>query len=231
MITSPVKTFYDDLQFPGHYASLDCYANEIANPYLRLIDHAISLYPSADVLDVGCGTGLIANLIASRHRDCKVTAIDFADGIHHGQRYSTQHSLNVDWIKHDWLEVDLTKQYDVIVCQGVLHHVPDWSNALAKIQQACRPDGAVVIGLYHPWGKILKKYFRIDYASDILTKDQENNPFELSFGYQQVKDMFSEWQLMDYYPSVPGWAAPLAALVNSRNGGLITYLWRKNESI
>lgn len=225
---STIKDFYDNLQFPGHYKSLEYYSDEIKNPYLRLIDNTISAYNCSEILDVGCGTGLISNLIASRYPHSKVSAIDFAEGIHYGKCYSEQHGINnVDWIKCDFLDVNLKKQFDVVICQGVLHHIPNWIVGLKKLKQYCRPNGIVIIGLYHPWGKILKKYFRIHYRSEVLNCDQENNPFELSFDYQQVNQMFSGWQLLNHYPSSMGLQMKIDAMVNSRNGGLITYVWKK----
>ena len=79
-------------------------------------------------------------------------------------------------------------------------------------------NGLFIIGLYHPWGKMLQKLLPIQYHNNVLEEDQEKNPFELSFTKKQVVNMFKGFKLIDSNPS---------PLLNWRNGGLTVYVFRK----
>ena len=119
------------------------------------------------------------------------------------------------------------KQYDVIICCGVLHHIPQYQEALAKMKQLLKPNGVLVLAVYNKYGKMLKKVFKIDYKSDILHKDQENNPFELSFTNKQVLDMCKDLQFKQSSPSIRNHLVDALAWTNSKNGGLVVYIFNK----
>ena len=39
---------------------------------------------------------------------------------------------------------------------------------IVKIKSMVKPGGHLILGLYHPWGKLAKKLFQIDYKNKIL---------------------------------------------------------------
>jgi hypothetical protein len=53
-----------------------------------------------------------------------------------------------------------------------------------------RPGGKLILGVYHPWGKLVKKLFNINYKNNILYQDQECHPYETAFTISQVKKLF-----------------------------------------
>ena len=222
-----VKKFYNTNQFPGKYALEDLlrYETPITNIYLNLIDR--NIIPNSNILDAGCGTGLISNLLAIRHPTCNITGIDFSAAINYGKNFSIHHNIsNVNFFQSNILSIDSKKEYDVIVCQGVLHHIPEYMLALTKLHLALKPGGRILLGLYHPVGKLLKKVFSLKYNSKVLYIDQEKNPYELSFTKNKVLEMHKGFRLIDAQPQRFGSIA-LAALEHSTNGGLITYVLEK----
>lgn len=225
-----VKKFYDRIQFPGNYtaASLDYHWPEIRNPYLRTIDR--TLRNGLRVIDIGCGTGLITNLFAKKYPGSEFLGVDFADSVDHAAEISRELRLkNVRFVKEDFVRMTVDTTYDVAICQGVLHHMPNYSIAIKKIANLIRPGGTLVLGLYHPWGKIIKKYFKVDYQDPILYQDQEQHPFEIAFDYRTVEHMLGKgFTLSCAYPSVLGSVA-LPSFFNSKNGGLVTYVFEKTQ--
>lgn len=224
------KQFYDRLQFPGPYTEkqLSIHYEEVKNPYLNIIDQNIP--ESGNILDVGCGTGLVSNLMAIRHPTCQFTGVDFADSIDHAKQFAKNNNIkNVQFIKKDFLAYTTKTQYDAVICQGVLHHIPNYLQASENIDLLLKPGGRLILGLYHPWGKILKKFVNINYGSDILYKDQELNPYETSFNLEQAKRLFPGYTLSSAYPGTINTLIPLQAFFNYRNGGLVTYILEKSE--
>ena len=226
MIDNSVKTFYDVNQFPGPYTLEDLHYHipDVQNPYLKIIDNYITSDVKT-VIDVGCGTGVISNLFAMKNPNINFTACDFAESIIFAEKFAVHNNINnIKYHKANFLEfgVQHKSKYDLVICQGVLHHIPEYENAIKYLSKLINPGGTLILGVYNPYGKILKKFFKIDYLNDILYKDQELNPFETSFTVQQVKNYFKELTLVDAYPS----QSNIRALFNSRNGGLTTYIFK-----
>ena len=223
-----VRNFYNDLKFPGYYSMEDFefYNVEgIHNIYLREIDN--NLAHGLEILDVGCGTGFVSNLFASIYKS-NFTAVDFADSIDYAENFSKQNQINnVDWIKQDFLKFIEHKQYDIIICCGVLHHMPEYQTALDKMKSMLKPGGKLLLGLYNPWGKFLKKFCQLNYHNDTLYRDQEHNPFELSFSYKQVLQLCDDLKFNTVNPSYCNKFVDLRALFNSYNGGLALYVFEK----
>ena len=224
-----IKKFYSNLQFPGQYSWIDLnfYDEEgIHNIYLKEINEYMQ--SNIDVLDIGCGTGLVSNLFAKKYPTNNFTAVDFSDSIDYGKRFAKDHDIkNVKWIKKDFLEFKTVKQYDVIICCGVLHHIPEYSQALAKMKSLLKPGGKLLLAVYNTNGKLLKRVVNINYHSPILYEDQENNPFELSFNHKCVLKMCSDLEFNQVEPSWRNRFVDFLALFNSENGGLALYVFTK----
>jgi 2-polyprenyl-3-methyl-5-hydroxy-6-metoxy-1,4-benzoquinol methylase len=217
-----VQNFYNDLRFPGIYQADNL--KTLNNPYLLTIDCALDNGQS--VLDVGCGTGLITNLFAARYPDSQFTAIDFANSIDFAKNFAKTNNINnVEFVKQDFDNLSTQHQYDVVICQGVLHHMPNFADAAKKLAQLTRKT--LIVGLYHPWGKLAKKWAHINYGNDILYQDQEHHPYEISFTAAQVINMFADLELMYSYPSHINIVSHFEALFNYKNGGLTTYVFNK----
>lgn len=109
----------------------------------RLVD-AVEIAPDDRVLDVACGTGIVARTVAERlGNPVRVTGID----------------LNASMIKVarglqpgiDWHEGDVTnlpfapESFDVVLCQAALMFFPDRVAALREMQQVLRPGGRIAV--------------------------------------------------------------------------------------
>lgn len=229
MVTEAIKEFYSRINFPGRYTweDLKFYEEQgIHNIYLKEIDAV--MYDGANVLDIGCGTGLVSNIFADKYKKSKFTAVDFSDSIDYARKFAKDNSIkNVQWVKEDFLKFKTTKQYDIIICCGVLHHIPEYQQALAKMKSLLKPDGKLILAVYNRYGKVLKRLFKINYNSDILYQDQENNPFELSFTHSQVMAMCNDLIFHSVNPSIANRLVNTLAWFNSSNGGLALYVFSK----
>jgi ubiquinone/menaquinone biosynthesis C-methylase UbiE len=227
-MTQQIKQFYNCIGFPGKYTidQLLKYGDPIENPYLRTIESQIN--SNQKILDAGCGTGLTTNLFSIRHPTCEFVGVDFSDSIDQANFFCKENNVkNVKFIKQDLAEINFDESFDVVICQGVLHHIPDYHKVLSILKTSVKPGGKLVLGLYHPAGKIVKKFFNIDYKSSILFQDQELNPFELSFTFEQVQQLTQGFNFKQAYPRLLN-NFSIPAFFNYKNGGLITYILEKN---
>ena len=220
-----IKEFYSKIGFPGPYTlqDLEFYDDVIYNPYLKIYDDATKGCKS--VLDIGCGSGFITNILARRHPKTMFTAIDFSDSIDYARAFTNTHrTKNIIYYKQDFLTWNSVHNYDLIICNGVLHHIPDYTIALEKMKKI---SNRIAIGIYNPYGKMMKKIFPIKYKNEILYLDQEKCPFELTFSHNEFQKMFMDYELEKVYPSLNNKLVDLYNVFNYANGGLTLYTWRK----
>jgi len=232
MDATKIKEFYSDLHFPGKYTAedLNFYLNEGVdlNIYLRQINKVMS--NGLKVLDVGCGTGLVSNTFATLYPNSHFTGIDFSNSIDYAKKTARENKIkNTKWIKEDFLKLKLEEKYDVVICCGVLHHMPQYEKALEKLKRCLKPNGTLLLALYNPLGKILKHIKKINYNSPTLFEDQENNPFELSFTKKSVLNMCYDLTFLEVKPSINNYLVDLLALFNSSNGGLTIYTFKNDQ--
>ena len=99
-----------------------------------------------DVLDIGCGGGLISELLAKKNGN--VTGID--ENIYNIKQ-AREHA-KIDSIKINYKNQSLDtfykknkKKYDLILCLEVLEHVNDVKKTLDKISELMKPGGTLIL--------------------------------------------------------------------------------------
>src|SRR5256714_2615214 len=125
--TDRVRGFYAQAPFPGYPArdSLSALRERASrSAFARSLD--AGLPGDASVLEMGCGTGQLSLFLASADRtvvgaDLTRASLDLA------QAASTRFSIaGVTFVETDLRSPGLRKEaFDVVVCNGVLHHTPD----------------------------------------------------------------------------------------------------------
>ncbi|MFF7645502.1 methyltransferase domain-containing protein [Streptomyces canus] len=93
-------------------------------------------------LDVGCGSGDLARLLATRAN--QVHGVDSDERIIGKARESTDPGLPVTFAVADGRSYDRGSPYDVITCVAVLHHLP-LTETLTRFRQQLAPGGTLVI--------------------------------------------------------------------------------------
>jgi len=223
-IASQVRKFYSEIKFPGPYTidELSFYKDSISNDFLSIYNNGIQ--DCIRILDVGCGTGFITNLLAIKNPNIIIDAVDFSDSIEFAIEFSKKHNINnVTYYKEDFFKFKSFEKYDCIVCNGVLHHMPDYKTAIEKIKGMITLEGRLILGVYNRFGKAVKKIIPITYRSELLRTDQENAPYEVNFSNREFLDYFSEFRVNTIYPSFNNRLVDIRNLLNYNNGGLTVY--------
>ncbi|MCS7044797.1 MAG: methyltransferase domain-containing protein [Gemmataceae bacterium] len=102
------------------------------------------------VLDLGCGHGMAAVVLA--RRGAQVTGLDLSAGyLAEAQRRAVANGVAVSWLVADAQRLPFADAaFDAIWGNAVLHHL-DLDRAGAELRRVLRPDG---IGVFcEPWGE------------------------------------------------------------------------------
>jgi SAM-dependent methyltransferase len=166
-----VREFYERLPYPRPIDNLERYQRLWQDGQRRRADHhlhwpATPYREDRSILVAGCGTSQAAKH-AMRWPEAQVTGIDFSatsvrctEGLK--RKYNLNnlqlHQLPVERVR------ELGSSFDQIVCTGVLHHLADPNAGLAALRDVLKPDGAMQIMVYAPYGRtgiyILQEFCR-----------------------------------------------------------------------
>jgi len=115
--------------------------HEINPLRLGYID-GIAALRGKDVLDVGCGGGILAEAMATR--GARVTGIDLADKpLQVAQLHLLESKLDVAYrrIAVEALARESPQRFDVVTCMEMLEHVPDPSSVVGACAALLKPGG------------------------------------------------------------------------------------------
>ena len=156
-VTEKVKAFYEDNPFPN-YDDCDTPRSLIEKArrsgLALALDRAIPY--NSTVLEVGCGTGQLANFLGISCR--RVIGTDIClNSLHLAEQFRKEHELD----RVRFMQMNLfrpcfkPRQFDVILCCGVLHHTSDPFGAFQTLLPLLKPGGHIVIGMYNRYGRLL----------------------------------------------------------------------------
>jgi len=155
-VSNLVTRQYEAFAYPEPFADL---AEEIGKGYYQVGDPALYgplLWPRGrpnrrlSILVAGCGT-VQAAYAAYMSRQDEVVGLDLSEASLAHERYlQERHGLaNLKLFRGNLIEVgELDRQFDVILCTGVLHHMKDPAAGLSALRDVLAPDGVMVLMLY-----------------------------------------------------------------------------------
>jgi 2-polyprenyl-6-hydroxyphenyl methylase/3-demethylubiquinone-9 3-methyltransferase len=96
------------------------------------------------VLDIGCGGGLLAEGLA--RAGARVTGIDMAEqSLQVARLHALESKLDItyEFVPAEQFAAEHTEQFDVVTCLEMLEHVPDPAAIVKAAAQAVKPGGYV----------------------------------------------------------------------------------------
>ena len=155
-VTEQVKAFYEEMPFPN-YDDHDSVRSLIEKSrrglYARRLDETIPY--NSNVLEVGCGTGQLTNFLGIACR--RVIGTDLClNSLRLGEAFRKEHGLE----RVRFLQMNLFRpcfepeSFDVVLCNGVLHHTADPFGGFERLVPLVKPGGHLVVGLYNTWGRL-----------------------------------------------------------------------------
>jgi carbamoyltransferase len=156
-VTEMVKAFYEETPFPNyddHDSIRSLIDKSRRGMYARMLDAAIPY--NSTVLEVGCGTGQLSNFLGISCR--RVVGADLClNSLRLGTNFARQHGLDrVAFVQMNLFRPAFKKQqFDVVLCNGVLHHTSDPYGGFQSILPLVKPGGHIIIGLYNTYGRLM----------------------------------------------------------------------------
>lgn len=167
-----VRDFYERMPYPAPFTSLDEHRDLYRNPDRRRALFHLN-WPSEpfrgqqEILVAGCGTSQAARH-ALREPEARITAIDISEtSLRHTrelqQKYNLQnlelHRMAIEDVR------ELGRTFDSVAATGVLHHLPDPDVGLRALRDVLRPQGAMHLMVYAPYGRtgiyMMQEYCRL----------------------------------------------------------------------
>jgi SAM-dependent methyltransferase len=162
---------YECYPYPPPVADLDAYARRWNDPRRRRAESFL-FWPDEPyrddrrILVAGCGTNQAAKH-ALRWPSAKVTGIDVSEtSLQHAEVLKRRYGLENLTLRLLPVEraSELDRSFDLVVCTGVLHHLPDPDAGLEALRDAMSPGAAMELMVYAPYGRVgvylLQEYCR-----------------------------------------------------------------------
>jgi len=113
--------------------------------------HRARLRGGEEVLDVACGTGVVARLAASKVAQGRVTGLDLNAGMLAVARGVLNEGASVNWMEGSALDLPFpSDHFDVVLCQLGLQFFPDQPRALREMRRVVRERGRIALSVYSP---------------------------------------------------------------------------------
>lgn len=123
--------------------------HEVANPHVdwgRAVLERLPLAGDETVLDAGCGTGRLTELVLERLPRGRVIAVDQSANMleraraHLEPRFAGQ----VTYLRQGLLSLDLDENVDIVFSTATFHWVRDHTALFARLYRALKPGGLLI---------------------------------------------------------------------------------------
>src|SRR5262245_34768420 len=161
-VTEIVKGFYEETPFPN-YDDFDSVGSLIAKArqgrFAKLLDEQVP--PGTRILECGCGTGQLTNFLSISNRTVFGTDI-CVNSLRLGHAFKQKNGLgNAHFLQMNLFRPIFKRDsFDLVVSNGVLHHTSDPFRAFQSIATLVKPNGYLLIGLYHRYGRLITDFRR-----------------------------------------------------------------------
>ena len=117
-----------------------------------------------NILDLGCGGGLICEPLA--RLGANITGIDFVkQNIITAKKHAKESGLDIKYFHQNMNNIKLNKKYDAILILEVLEHIENWKIIL-NVKKLLKPKGKIIISTINR--NFFSKLFAIFIAENIL---------------------------------------------------------------
>ena len=142
--TTPTEQFQLSVQAAEQYEA--AFVPAIFAEWAPLLADIARVHEGQSVLDVACGTGIVARTVADRLSGTgRVLGLDLNDGM---LAVARRVRPGLDWQQGDVADLPYDDDtFDVVLCQMALMFFPDAAAALREFARVARPGGTVALSV------------------------------------------------------------------------------------
>ena len=101
------------------------------------------------ILDVACGTGVVARLAAARMGGGRVVGLDYNPGMLDVARSASSGGPAIEWVEGSALSLPFAAAtFDHVICQLGLQFFPDRPLAVSEMKRVLVPEGQLSLSVY-----------------------------------------------------------------------------------
>ena len=131
----------------------------------QLIKFSKKSLSNFDILDLGCGGGLVCEPLA--RLGANITGIDFVkQNIIAAKKHAKKSNTNIEYLHQDINNLKFKKKYDAVLILEVLEHIEDWKKIIINVKKLLKPGGKIIISTINR--NFFSKLFAIFIAENIL---------------------------------------------------------------
>ena len=116
--------------------------------------YTLENFSGKTILECGCGGGQHTDLMAQYAHH--VTAVDL-NTVDIAKTYNKQND-NVTFIEGDIANINLDKQFDVVISIGVVHHTNNPEATISNLRKHVKPGGILIVWVYSQEGNWMVRH-------------------------------------------------------------------------
>ncbi|HSC01436.1 MAG TPA: class I SAM-dependent methyltransferase, partial [Burkholderiaceae bacterium] len=173
----------------GYELQMGRWSRRLAIPFLEFA----GARPGERVLDVGCGTGQLAQAIVERSMPAQVRAIDFA-AVYIDYAKRRNRDPRVTFEIGDACAMQFADHsFDRVLSLLVLHFVPQAAQAIAEMRRVTRPGGVVAAAVWDVRGGFVANRMFFDTAAALDPAANERRARNYTRPMTRPGELASAW--------------------------------------
>lgn len=148
------------------------------------------------ILELGCGTGdMWINRVNQLPKGASLTLTDFSAGMLESARAALPNTENLSFLQADIQSIPFKdNQFDVVIANMMLYHVPDLHKGLSEVQRVLKPGGTFYCATYGENG--IAEY--VCALLSAIEMQKAHKLFTLQNGEEILNKYFNAVQCLDY---------------------------------
>ena len=123
-------------------------------------------FKDKEVLECGCGCGQHTSFMSPYARS--IIAVDLNTTEIAIER--NKNADNVEFLSNDIADMELGKEFDIVISIGVVHHTDDPDKTVHNLIRHVKPGGKLILWVYSQEGNVLVRYLVEPFRKIILRK-------------------------------------------------------------
>jgi len=154
-----VKKLYEKYPYPSRKNASEKKVLQFVKWVLNIFEEKHSFWKGKSVLELGCGTGELANGLALC--GANVFAIDFSsNSIKKAKELRKKLNTSAKFSEQNILEFKSDKKFDIVIALGSLHHTIDAKKGFENGAKCLKKNGLIIIGLYNKYSRFRQRIRR-----------------------------------------------------------------------